>query len=223
MGASESQEEPQSQSQPQAQPQLQQHHHEGKTKPSNSNSTKAIVDNNATAVKSSETRSMMPHEYEHILKDADSPLDKSCSREKLLDLLYAGVFLDHKTKASSIGSMTELAELKRVCWFEVEGKFDTRNLSQGILYRVSFIVMLKIWAEGWDIPINVRLDIPGEKKQEHRENLMEISRESWIEIPVGEFVSSEKHVGEMKIHIYEYGGMWKTGLLIKGILIKPKN
>lgn len=41
-----------------------------------------------------------PHNYEHILKGADSPIDKS-SREKLCDQLYAGVFLDHKTKVTS--------------------------------------------------------------------------------------------------------------------------
>nr|KYP76379.1 Protein PHLOEM PROTEIN 2-LIKE A1 [Cajanus cajan] len=123
------------------------------------------------------------------------------------------------------GTMTELAELKRVCWLEVEGKFDTTKLSPGILYQVSFIVMLKNGAnEGWEIPINVRLEIPGGKKQEHKENLLEKSRESWVEIPVGEFVASEKDVGEMKIFMYEYeGGMWKTGLIIKGIVIKPKN
>jgi len=65
---------------------------------------------NSTIVKSSETQSAakplikelsLPHNYEHILKDADSPVDKS-SREKICDQLYAGVFLHHTTKASSI-------------------------------------------------------------------------------------------------------------------------
>jgi hypothetical protein len=47
-----------------------------------------------------------PHNYDHILKDADSTVDKS-SREKLCDQLYAGVFLHHKTKASSIYSLSK--------------------------------------------------------------------------------------------------------------------
>ncbi|TKY45306.1 PHLOEM PROTEIN 2 A1 [Spatholobus suberectus] len=284
MGGSQSQDEPQSQ--PQPQPQSQQHQQlppheptrreswllspEGNTKPS-TNSTKAVVlVDNATAVKPNETRSMspvkplkglIPHNYELILKDADSPVDKSSSWGKLLDQLYAGVFLDHKTKkywvekrsnsncfmlyarALSItwaenphywkwvqqkeasGTMTELAQLKRVCWLEVHGKFDTRKLSPGILYQVSFIVMLKDWADdGWEIPINVRLVLPGGQKQEHKENLMEKSKESWIHIPVGEFVASEKDVGEMEFSMYEYeAGMWKTGLVIQGVAIKPKN
>lgn len=121
--------------------------------------------------------------------------------------------------------MIEMAKLRMVCWLEVHGKFDTRKLSPGMLYQVSFIIMLKAdSAEGWEIPINVRLVLPGGKKQEHKENLMEKSRESWIEIPVGEFVASEKDVGEMEISMYEYeGGMWKKGLVIQGVAVKPKN
>lgn len=120
--------------------------------------------------------------------------------------------------------MIEVAELNRVCWLEVHGKFDTRKLSPGILYNVSFIVMLKDPAQGWEIPVNVRLVLPGGKKQQHNENLMDKLRARWIEIPVGEFVASEKDGGEMEISMYEYeGGMWKMGLVIKGISIKPKN
>jgi len=71
--------------------------------------SKKVVQN-STVVKSNETQSAtkplikeqsLPHNYEQILKDADSPVDKS-SREKMCDQLYAGVFLHHKTKANSI-------------------------------------------------------------------------------------------------------------------------
>ncbi|KAL2322589.1 hypothetical protein Fmac_026968 [Flemingia macrophylla] len=234
-----------------------QQHHEGNTKPSESNSTQA-PQHNATAVKSSETQCTMPHEYENILKDADSPLNKSLSKEKLLNRLYEGVFLNNKTKKYWVdkssnncfilyaraltitwavdtpqywtwvqkkeegsGSMIELAELKNVCWFDVEGKFDAGKLSRGVRYQVSFNVMLKDWADGWDIPINVGLRI-GEHKQEHRESLLQLSKESWTDIIVGDFVSSEKHVGEMRIWMYQHSGYWKSGLLVKGIFIKPR-
>lgn len=120
--------------------------------------------------------------------------------------------------------MIEVAQLKRVCWLEVLGKFDTRKLSPGILYEVSFVVMLKDPAQGWEVPVNVRLVLPGGKKQEHKENLMEKLRVRRIEIPVGEFVASAQDVGEMEFSMYEYeGGMWKQGLVIEGVAIKPKN
>ncbi|XP_050894565.1 protein PHLOEM PROTEIN 2-LIKE A1 [Lathyrus oleraceus] len=199
-----------------------------------------------------------PHNFEHILRDADSPVDRSF-KEKMFDRLHAGVFLHDKTKkywvekktnancfmlyarALSItwaenpiywkwiqqkdpsDGMNEVAELKRVCWLEVHGKFDTRKLSPGILYQVSFYVMLKDPAQGWELPINVRLVLPGGKKQQHKVNLMEMLRGRWIEVPVGEFVACEKDGGEMEISLFEYdGGMWKQGLVIKGIAIKPK-
>ena len=116
-----------------------------------------------------------------------------------------------------------MAELNRVCWLEVHGKFDTRKLSPGILYQVSFIVMLKDPALGWEVPVNVRLVLPGGKKQQRKENLIEKLRVRWIEIPVGEFVASEQDVGEMEFSMYEYeAGMWKQGLVVKGVTIKPK-
>jgi hypothetical protein len=121
------------------------------------------------------------------------------------------------------GGRIEVAELKRVCWLELHGKINTRKLSPGILYQVSFIIMLKDPAEGWELPVNVRLALPGGKKQQHKESLMEKLRARWIEIPVGEFVASEKDGGEMEISMFEYeGGMWKQGLVIKGVAIKPK-
>ncbi|CAK8577374.1 unnamed protein product [Lathyrus sativus] len=199
-----------------------------------------------------------PYNFENILKDADSPVDKS-SREKMFDQLQAGVFLHSKTKKywvekksnancfmlyarglsitwgenplywkwiqqkDASDGVNEVAELKRVCWLEVHGKFDTRKLSPGILYQVSFCVMLKDPAQGWELPINVRLVLPGGKKQQYKVNLMEMLRGRWIEVPVGEFIASEKDGGEMEISMFEYeGGMWKQGLVIKGIAIKPK-
>lgn len=43
----------------------------------------------------------LPWNYEAIIEDADSPIDKS-SKEKLYDQLCSGVFLNQKRKASSI-------------------------------------------------------------------------------------------------------------------------
>lgn len=43
----------------------------------------------------------LPHSCEDILKHADSPVDRS-STKKLLEQLYAGVFLNQKRKASDL-------------------------------------------------------------------------------------------------------------------------
>ncbi|XP_075673968.1 lectin-like [Castanea sativa] len=117
----------------------------------------------------------------------------------------------------------DVAELLNVCWLEVGGKFETKKLSPGNLYEVAFEIMLKNPSYGWEVPVNVRLTLPDGNKQEHKENLMKKPRGEWIEIPVGEFVTSPENTGEIEFSIYEYeGGKWKRGLVIKGVAIRPK-
>ncbi|XP_020978085.1 protein PHLOEM PROTEIN 2-LIKE A1 [Arachis ipaensis] len=186
----------------------------------------------ATTKSSKELMMNLPHRYEDILKGADSPVHTS-SKEKLLDQLYSGVFLDHNTKKywieekSNSNCFMLYARALSITWAENQHywKWVTQKESSGTIieYEVSFIVMLKDPAQGWEVPVNVRLVLPGGKKQQHKESLIEKLRMQWIEIPVGEFVASEKDGGEMEVSLYEYeGGMWKQGLVIKGVAIKPK-
>ncbi|CAJ1939671.1 unnamed protein product [Sphenostylis stenocarpa] len=117
----------------------------------------------------------------------------------------------------------ELAKLKMVCWLDVTGKFDIGMLSPGILYQVLFSVMLNDSAQGWELDVNFRLTLPGNKLIDRKENLKSKPKNTWIDILVGEFTTSDKDVGDMKISMYEHeGGMWKTGLSIRGVTIKPK-
>lgn len=91
------------------------------------------------------------------------------------------------------------------------------------MYQVVFVVKLRDPAYGWDVPVNLRLTLPDGSKKERKENFIEKQRERWIEIPVGELKTTVSGVGEMEISMYEYeGGKWKRGLLIKGIIIRPK-
>jgi len=121
MGASQSQEEPlQLQSERHQQPQPQPQPHEPPRRESWLSSPQASTKKVDNATKFNETQSMMPlkpgsfkgpipHNYEHILKEADSPLANSSSWGKLLDQLYAGVFLAHKTKASSMSFSSKVS------------------------------------------------------------------------------------------------------------------
>ncbi|XP_071725167.1 LOW QUALITY PROTEIN: lectin-like [Rutidosis leptorrhynchoides] len=118
----------------------------------------------------------------------------------------------------------EAAELVNVCWLEIHGIIDTTMLSPETLYEVAFVIMLKDQAYGWQVPVNVRLGLPSGNKQERVENLMNKPREQWIEIPAGEFRTSPENLGKIEISLFEYqGGIWKKGLVIKGIVIRPKN
>ncbi|KAK9226985.1 hypothetical protein WN943_012033 [Citrus x changshan-huyou] len=200
----------------------------------------------------------LPHMYEAIVKDADSPIDKS-SVDKLYDQLYCGVFLNQKSKRywvekksgcnsfmlfsrallitwaednrfwiwtpvkESSDDIMDVAELVQVCWLEIHARLDTTKLSPGISYEVLFVIMLKDPAYGWEVPVSLRLLLPNGTKQEHKENLIVKPRNQWIEIPVGGFKSTPENAGEMEISMYEYeGGKWKRGLVVKGVIIRPK-
>ncbi|KAK4399520.1 protein PHLOEM PROTEIN 2-LIKE A1 [Sesamum angolense] len=116
-----------------------------------------------------------------------------------------------------------VAELLNVCWLEVHGRFEIANLSPGTMYEIVFVLKLKDTAYGWEVPVNLRLTLPDGSRQEHKENLKEKPRGQWIEIPAGEFNTSDKKIGEIEFSLYEYeGGKWKRGLLIKGASIRPK-
>ena len=117
-----------------------------------------------------------------------------------------------------------MAELLNVCWLEVNGKFDATKLPPGTLYEVAFVIMLKDPAYGWEVPVNVKLVLPDGTKQESKVNLMEKVRGQWIKIPVGEFRTPLKKQGEIEFSMWEVvGGIWKKGLVVKGVTIQPKS
>ncbi|XP_024157275.1 lectin [Rosa chinensis] len=204
-----------------------------------------------------QTLQQLPHNYEAIVKDADTPINKS--PEHLFVHLYAGILLNQKRKKYWVDKKSnncfmvyprdltitwaednrywhwpsleetsnvfiDAAELLNVCWLEVHGKIDSTKLSPGTLYEVVFIVMLKAAAYGWKVPVNVRLSLPDGNKQERKADLNKIPREQWTEIPVGEFRASTGLLGNIEFSLYEYeDGKWKSGLLIKGVAVRPKN
>lgn len=110
-----------------------------------------------------------------------------------------------------------------VCWLNVEGRFDTTKLSPGIRYEVVFVVMLKATGHGWEIPVTVTLTLPDGYKHERKVNFMEKAIGQWIEIPVGEFRTLPGKFGDIEFWMHQSeGGQWKSGILIKGVVIRPK-
>ncbi|MCD7448345.1 hypothetical protein HAX54_040791 [Datura stramonium] len=119
------------------------------------------------------------------------------------------------------------AELKSVCWLEVCGRFETAALTPETLYEVLFVVKVKENADGLE-SITLRLIIPNKSSKDVTVNLMNVTeREKWIEVTVGElFTSNEfkrKKREEIEIFLYETEKLnCKQGLVVKGIVIRPK-
>ncbi|XVF06561.1 hypothetical protein REPUB_Repub06bG0059900 [Reevesia pubescens] len=68
----------------------------------------------------------------------------------------------------------DVAELLKVCWLEVHGKFDVTKLSPETLYEVFVIVMLRDEASGWEAPVTFGLTLPnGQKVDDHAKRKMD--------------------------------------------------
>ncbi|KAL1223955.1 Protein PHLOEM PROTEIN 2-LIKE A5 [Cardamine amara subsp. amara] len=130
------------------------------------------------------------------------------------------------TNEKTNDEVVEFAVLNKVCWLDVSGKFDTKNLRSGTKYEVVFVVKLEDTAYGWDwAPIKLKLVVPSssETPQEHSVNFLEYIGKQWVDIPAGEFKMSKENVGEISFSLYEHeANMWRSGLIVKGVVIRPK-
>ncbi|KAL6992049.1 hypothetical protein U1Q18_010160 [Sarracenia purpurea var. burkii] len=181
----------------------------------------------------------MPHNYEAIIKDADSTVDNNFSSiDKLYDQLQAGVFLNQKRKkywverkSNSNCFMLYSRDLS-ITWGEDPRYWNWLHFKEtsdvlieaAKLLNVTFVVMLKDLAYGWEVLVNLRLVLPDGNIQQHAENLGGKPRNRWIEIPAGKFKTSPKKIGGIEVSLYEYkDGCWKRGLVVKGVVIRPKD
>ncbi|KAI3906702.1 hypothetical protein MKW92_011500 [Papaver armeniacum] len=132
-------------------------------------------------------------------------------------------------ESSASGEMAiEVAELLDVCWLEVNGKLDTSKLNPGVKYEIVFVVMLKNSAYGWEEPVNLRLVHSGSQTQLRKEDLQQKPKSQWIEVQAGEFQAppqpaDDKQGKEIQFSLFECeNGNWKRGLVIKGVIVRPK-
>lgn len=118
----------------------------------------------------------------------------------------------------------EVAKLEDVCWLEIQAKFDSKKLTPGTLYQVSFIIKKDQNVNGWDEEVTLKLNCPDGTTQQLRRSFNEIKKkDKWIRVRVGEFLLSAQDTKELEVFLLETtGGKWKTGLYVKGVMIKPK-
>ncbi|XP_010445824.1 PREDICTED: uncharacterized protein PHLOEM PROTEIN 2-LIKE A4-like [Camelina sativa] len=130
-------------------------------------------------------------------------------------------------KLGALEEVVEAALLDQVCWLDVSGKFDTKDLSLGITYEVIFVVKLEDEAYGWDwAPVKLKLVVPSgsEIPQEQSVSFVEHIGKQWLDISAGEFIMSKESVGEISFSLYEHeANMWRSGLMVKGVVIRFKH
>ncbi|KAL1818758.1 hypothetical protein ACET3Z_013627 [Daucus carota] len=115
----------------------------------------------------------------------------------------------------------EVVKLITVCWLDVRGKFKMSDLNPGITYNVSYVVKLTQSSSGWELPIILKLGVPGKTEQRRQVSLLKKPKGEWFELNLGNVYAVDNENGEINFDFYGQGGHWKSGLLIKGVIIKP--
>ncbi|KAL3726178.1 hypothetical protein ACJRO7_031122 [Eucalyptus globulus] len=116
-----------------------------------------------------------------------------------------------------------VAKLLNVCWLKISGTFKTITLSPKTTYEVAFVVKRSVNSSGWNAPVNLNLTLPDKSTQGRIENLSVKPKGEWMDIPVGTFMTTPENVGEISFSFSETGDHWKSGLLIKGVVLRPKD
>ncbi|XP_010538628.1 PREDICTED: protein PHLOEM PROTEIN 2-LIKE A6-like [Tarenaya hassleriana] len=121
----------------------------------------------------------------------------------------------------------EVAKLIEVYWLDIRGKIRMKDLKRGTTYEVVFVVKIQDPAEGWHVPVNVKLALPTGEISEREVNLRTQTRGQWLEIPAGAFVTSPDNDGDgyVEFSMYEHNttDTPKKGLFVKGVAIRTKS
>lgn len=141
----------------------------------------------------------------------------------------------------------EVAELKAVCWLEICGRIDCRELSLSTTYKAYLIFKLTPRHNGMKFPaqqvsVSLGAQISEQQaclhpdKEEVREVYLERSNDippelrvpharsdGWLEIEMGEFFNEDGGDGEVTM---SFRGVkapnWKRGLIVEGIQLRPQ-
>ncbi|CAA7059279.1 unnamed protein product [Microthlaspi erraticum] len=124
----------------------------------------------------------------------------------------------------SSNALVEAAALLGVCWLDVGGTFDTRELTPWTHYEVVFVMKLRKSASGWEVPVHMKLVMPNSMPgpEERIVKLKDYIGKGWVTILAGEFLTTPEYLGEIRFSMYETN-RWQEGLIIKGVIIRPKN
>ncbi|GLJ20927.1 hypothetical protein SUGI_0382010 [Cryptomeria japonica] len=140
-------------------------------------------------------------------------------------------------------SFTEVAEVKKVAWFEVKSKFDCRLLSPNTDYSLSFLIKFGPRPIGWNVlPLKFSITtVEGDEVKSGRllrdregasidPNLkiapLNYQSNGWIEVVAGEFTVKAYTDSEVPRYV-EFSmkevdsGRWKSGLFFDGVRIQP--
>ncbi|KFK32072.1 hypothetical protein AALP_AA6G195800 [Arabis alpina] len=109
----------------------------------------------------------------------------------------------------------------RVCYYlDVRGSFGTGNLTPGTMYEVVFVVKIEDTMSIWDRPAIVELMVPEKALQERELQFVDLEKNKWVEIQAGVF-DARPHKAVTAFTLYQFDNNKKTGLVVKGAIVRP--
>ncbi|GAB4830180.1 hypothetical protein Ancab_019822 [Ancistrocladus abbreviatus] len=136
-------------------------------------------------------------------------------------------YWQYRKKEFSKGEEITVAELRRICWFEVWGIMDNlRMLTPNTEYEVSLELKMKKEAYGWQDPVQCYFVTPfSELKIDNKNFDTEILKDNeWKRMILGNFtVPSNPTIDEDDMIIFllrQNEGRWKSGLVVRSLIIR---
>lgn len=131
-----------------------------------------------------------------------------------------------------------MAELVQVRWLEIIGKFNVRKLKQKTSYAAFLVFKLRNWSSELEKAIaSVRFTKEICQGSVHEGYIVFIDTKNcnakkgrfprqrsdgWMEIKLGDFFNNLGDDGEVEMRLIETDYYkWKSGLLVRGIEIRP--
>lgn len=127
--------------------------------------------------------------------------------------------------------LLQVAELKSVCWLDICGKIDCRELSPHTTYSAYLIFKLCPESYGLELPaqqasVTVGAQISKQdvclNPDDEEMRAPSARSDGWMEMELGEFFSGDGSEGEVSMRLREVEVLnWKRGLVIEGIQVRP--
>ncbi|KAL7085892.1 hypothetical protein ACP275_14G305700 [Erythranthe tilingii] len=130
---------------------------------------------------------------------------------------------------------SEVAELLNVCWLELSGRVDTKNLQVKTSYSAYLVYKLKDSSKNLEkanasvktlhkeITQTVYI-IDDDNIDDPLASKPHLRSDDWSEVKLGEFFNGSRDDGHVDMMLFERDdGWWKSGLIVRGIDVRPNN
>nr|GMC58649.1 putative late blight resistance protein homolog R1A-3 isoform X2 [Ipomoea batatas] len=166
----------------------------------------------------------------------------------MLDVTLRRVLKDVEDLIVMIEARTAKVSLYNVCrhnvavlqgeyWLKIKGQLDTRRLQKISSYSAYFIFKFKFEPQRFEAFTSVRyindkrsdsenqrcqVFLTEKRSSEDPGRFSNCRHDGWMEIKLGDFYISSRNEGDVEMQLWNFENEhWKSGLIVKGIEVRP--